>query len=207
MKGQRLVVLALATTAVLVAGGVVIGTNIRDEKFKPPRTSGSPVIFRIGEAASVDGVVSNLYTYGFIRDQSAFKYALEHGLDTTPSIGSNTLMVGRNTIEKQSDYEVSQTMSAWELAGVLLNRGRFNDCTGGCPPGLFYPELLPGGDLAPSLSEQYEWIKTFDQCKKAGGQLTSEQYFQKTGQPRKCVSPDGREFTDGVEGWNRFSGG
>ena len=34
-----------------------------------------------------------------------------------------------------------------------------------------------------------------------GGQLSSEQYSQRTGEPRKCATPDGREFVQGQEGW------
>ena len=43
-------------------------------------------------------------------------------------------------------------MDTWKLANVLLNKGKFDDCSHGCP-GMFYPELLPGGDLAPSIND------------------------------------------------------
>ena len=56
-----------------------------------------------------------------------------------------------------------------------------------------------------SRKEKYSWIKTYEECTKAighdGGQLSSEQYYQKTG-IRRCVAPDGREFTEGKEGWS-----
>jgi putative hemolysin len=71
---------------------------------------------------------------------------------------------------------------------------------------MFYPELLPGGNPAPSATEIYQWVKTYEDCVKAKGQLSSEQYAQKTG-IRKCVTPDGREFTQGKEGWTKAVGG
>ena len=64
--------------------------------------------------------------------------------------------------------------------------------------------------MAPTISQKYEWVKTYEDCVKSighdGGQLSSEQYAQKTG-IRKCVSPDGREFTQGKEGWTKAVGG
>jgi len=59
---------------------------------------------------------------------------------------------------------------------------------------MFYPELLPGGDLALSVNDRFKWVETYEDCVEARGQLSSEQYSQRTGEPRKCVTPDGREF-------------
>ena len=101
---------------------------------------------------------------------------------------------------------LTRRMDAWELVNVLLNKGKFDDCSHGCP-GMFYPELLPGGDLAPSANDRYKWVETYKDCVKARGQLSSEQYSQRTGEPRKCVTPDGREFTQGNEDWTEFRGG
>jgi len=150
------------------------------------------------------GVVSNLRYYGFIKDEDAFRYALGHAEDATPE-QEGAIRVGNNTINTQTTYEISQTMGAWELADVLLNQGRFDDCSHGCP-GMFYPELLPGGDLAPSVNDRFKWVESYEDCLKAGGQLSSEQYSQRTGEPRKCVTPDGREFTQGKEGWVEHRG-
>jgi hypothetical protein len=189
---------------VLIVGFVLVLKN-RDSKFKAPRVSASPVTFMVSKETTLTGLVNNLEYYGFIKDKSSFMYALEHTKDTTPG-RDTSIKVEANTIDVQSDYRVSQTMTAWELADVLLNMGTPNDCSGGCPPGLFYPELLPGGDPAPSAKEIYEWVKTYENCVEAKGQLSSEQYAERTG-IRKCVTPDGREFTKGKDGWVKAVGG
>ena len=72
---------------------------------------------------------------------------------------------------------------------------------------MFYPELFPGGDLAPGPKEVYQWVETYEDCVKAKGQLSSEQYTDRTGNPRKCVSLDGREFTEGQDGWTDLRSG
>ena len=196
-----LVVLAL----ILLAGIAVYFTKSRQSKFEAPRQNAQVVQFHIGKEATLMGVVSNLRYYGFIKDEDAFKYALGHAEDATPG-REGAIKVGSNTINTQYTYEISQTMDAWELADVLLNKGKFDDCSHGCP-GMFYPELLPGGDLAPSVNDRFKWVESYEDCVKAGGQLSSEQYSQRTGEPRKCVTPDGREFTQGKEGWTEFVGG
>ena len=72
---------------------------------------------------------------------------------------------------------------------------------------MFYPELLPGGNLAPSVNDRFRWVERYEDCVEARGQLSSEQYSKRTDEPRKCVTPDGREFTQGKEGWTEFVGG
>jgi hypothetical protein len=98
-------------------------------------------------------------------------------------------------------------MNAWQLASVLLNDGVHQDCDHGCPDSAFEPELVPGGDLAPTLKEKYSWVKTYDDCIKAighdGGQVTSEQAFQRTGH-RICNTADGRYFVQGKEGYTDY---
>lgn len=186
-----LIVVALA----LLAGVAVYFTKSRQDKFEAPRQEAPTIQYRIGKEATLMGVVSNLRYYGFIKDENAFKYALEHAQDSK-SGGEGAIKLGNNTIDTQTTYEISQTMDTWELADVLLNKGRFDDCSHGCP-GMFYPELLPGGDLAPSANDRFKWVETYEDCVEARGQLSSEQYSQRTGEPRKCVTPDGREFTQG----------
>jgi hypothetical protein len=155
---------------------------------------------------TLQGIINNLDDYGFIKNKEAFIYALAHTKDTTPG-KNNSIKIGVNTIDLEVNYEVSQSMTAWELADVLLNKGvPNNNCSGGCPPGMFYPELLPGGNPAPSASEIYQWVKTYEDCVKAKGQVSSDQYYQKTG-IRMCVTPDARRFIEGKEGWEVFRGG
>lgn len=203
-KKLSIIPLIIATLA-LLAGVAVYFTKSRQSKFEAPRQEAQTVQFRIGKEATLMGVVSNLRYYGFIKDENAFKYALGHVKDTTPG-QEGAIRIGNNTIDTQADYEISQTMDAWELADVLLNQGRFDDCSHGCP-GMFYPELLPGGDLAPSVNDRYNWVETYEDCVEAREQLSSERYSQRTGEPRKCVTPDGREFTQGKKGWTKAVGG
>lgn len=136
-------------------------------------------------------------------------FALKYSRDKK-SGGENSITIGKNTIDREAKYLISQNMSAWQLAEILLNQGEFSSCDHGCPESAFTPELMPGGDLAPTIEQKYEWVSSYEDCVKAigrdGGQLSSEQYAQKTG-IRKCVSPDGREFTQGKDGWTKAVGG
>lgn len=205
IKKKLSIIPLIVAVLVLLAGAAVYFSKSRQDKFAAPRQEALTIQYRIGKEATLMGVVSNLYYYGFIKDENTFKYALGHAQDATPG-QEDAIRVGNNTINTQTTYEISQTMDAWQLADVLLNKGRFDDCIHGCP-GMFYPELLPGGDLVPSVNDRFKWVETYEDCLKAGGQLSSEQYSQRTGEPRKCVTPDGREFTQGKEGWAEFRGG
>jgi hypothetical protein len=173
-------------------------------KFDAPRQNTQSIGFTIKKDTTLMAVVGDLHYYGFIKDEDAFKYALEHTQDNTPG-KENALTIGSNTIDREAIYKISQSMTAWQIADVLLNQGERSTCDHGCSDSNFDPELLPGGDLAPTLKEKYTWVKTYEDCTKAigndGGQLSSEQYAQRTG-IRRCVAPDGREFTQGKEGWS-----
>jgi len=79
------------------------------------------VDLRITPNVTLDGLIGNLYYYGFIRDEKSFRYALEHTKDTTPS--DKAIKVGNSgTIDTNAEYRISENMSAWELADVLLNK-------------------------------------------------------------------------------------
>ena len=195
MKKKLPTIPLIVVALVLLASIAVYFTKSRQSKFEAPRQEAQTVQYRIGKEATLMGVINNLHYYGFIKDENAFKYALGHAEDATPG-QEGAISISNNTINTQTTYEISQTMSAWELAEVLLNEGKFDDCSHGCP-GMFYPELLPGGDLAPSVNDRFKWVETYEDCVEARGQLSSEQYSQRTGEPRKCVTPDGREFTQG----------
>lgn len=173
-------------------------------KFESPRHNTQTIEFTISKDMTFDAVIGDLQYYDFIKDREAFRYALEHAKDTNPGKDSS-LKVGNNTIDREARYSISQSMTAWEIADILVNNGEYSPCNHGCPDSAFSPELVPGGDLAPTLKEKYSWVKTYEDCTKAighdGGQLSSEQYYQRTG-IRRCVAPDGREFTEGKEGWS-----
>ena len=79
------------------------------------------VNLRINTNVTLDGLTGNLYYYGFIRDEKTFRYTLEHTKDTTPS--EKAIKVGTNgTIDQNAEYRISENMTAWELADVLLNK-------------------------------------------------------------------------------------
>ena len=181
------------------------------ERFAAPRTDAPMVEFRVSKENTITAVTGNLNYYGFIKEEEALLEALKKTKDNTPG-KPGAITIGNNTIDTETSYKISQSMTAWEIADVLLNQGTpsQSDCDQGCPNTTpFTPELLPGGDVAPTLKERmqakYGWVKTYEDCKKAkgsdGGQLSSEQYYDRTG-IRLCVSPDGREFTQGKEGWS-----
>ncbi|KKT87041.1 MAG: hypothetical protein UW86_C0011G0013 [Microgenomates group bacterium GW2011_GWA1_Microgenomates_45_10] len=172
-------------------------------QFEAPKESAQDVQFMVGKDRTLQAIVGDLKYYDFIKNESAFKFALRFTKDNTPG-NEDSIRIGSNTLDRLAVYKIAQSMNAWQLAKALLNNGEFQDCSHGCPPGSFYPALLPGGELKPS---EYEWVESYEDCVKAKGQLSSEQYSQRTGNPRKCVTPDGREFTQGEEGWKKAVGG
>lgn len=209
-KRKRLAIILLV--AVLVVSGIAyfIFKNIQS-KFEAPRKDTPDIKFTINKNKTLDAIVGDLKYYDFIKDERAFTFALEHIQDDTKG-GENFIKVGKGgeTIERETVYTISQSMNVWELASILLKSGTRQDCDHGCPESNFIPELLPGGDLAPTIKEKYSWVKIYEDCVKAighdGGQLSSEQYYERTG-IRICVSPDGREFTQGKKGWHEAVGG
>jgi len=168
------------------------------DSFEAPKTDYLPIQFMVSKDAALMGVVNNLAYYGFVKDESALEYALIHSEDNYSGREGAITLENGNTINTQATYTLSQNMDVWQIANILLNEGKEVSCQNGCPDGLFYPELLPGGELAPTIAEKYSWVETYADCVESighdGGQLSSEQYYEKTG-IRSCISPDGREFT------------
>ena len=79
------------------------------------------VDLRINTNVTLDALVGNLYYYGFVRDDKAFRYALEHTKDVTPS--DKAIIVDANrTIDTNAEYRISENMDAWQIADILLNR-------------------------------------------------------------------------------------
>lgn len=194
-KSSKTLTFSIVVILVLLVGSLFFLQNA----FASPKTSSPTVKYRVPEAATTMAITGDLKYYGFVKHESALKVAL--------------LLEGKirgKDVQRSSVYEISQSMTAWQIADVLLNKGVSMDCSHGCPGSNFDPELLPGGDLAPTIKQKYEWVKSYEDCVKSighdGGQLSSEQYAQRTG-IRKCVSPDGREFTQGKEGWTTSVGG
>lgn len=76
---------------------------------------------RIGADMTLQALVSNLAYYGFVRNEQSFQYALEHTEDTTSS--SDYIRVGKNgSIDRNAEYRISEEMSAWQIADILLNK-------------------------------------------------------------------------------------
>lgn len=200
------IVLCLSTTMALII--LILFLQYRDylHKYSAPRQNSPSIEYTIRKDTTLQAVIGDLHYFGFIKDEAAFRYALEHTKDTTQG-KENALKIGNNTIDIETTYTISQSMTSWQIADILLNQGKYTPCNNGCPDTYFNPELLPGGNLAPTLKQKYEWVKTYEDCVKSighdGGQLSSEQYAQKTG-IRRCVAPDGREFTQGKEGWSNI---
>jgi hypothetical protein len=208
MKKRKRLALMLLVFVLAVSGIAYSLFKNLQSKFEAPRKDTPDIQFTISKNKTLDAIVGDLKYYDFIKDEGAFTFALGHTQDNTKG-GENFIKVGKGskTIEREAVYTISQSMTAWELASVLLNGGTHQDCDHGCPESNFIPELLPGGDLAPGVDEIYKWVETYEDCVKAKGQLSSEQHHVETGEPRKCVSPDQREFTEGEEGWREFVGG
>ena len=206
MKKRKRLVLLFLIVVLAVSGIAYFLFKGLQSKFEAPRENTPDIQFTISKNKTLDAIVGDLKYYDFIKDERAFTFALEHTQDNTKG-GENFIKVGKGskTIEREAVYTISQSMTAWKLASILLNEGTHQDCDHGCPESNFTPELLPGGDLAPTMKEKYSWVKTYDDCVKVighdGGQLSSEQYYERTG-IRRCISPDGREFTEGKEGWS-----
>ncbi len=203
LKQNKTIGILLVCTLLIILITTLLYKNWQS-KFEAPRQNTKPIEFTIKKETTLEAIIGNLSYYGFIKDKDAFTYAIKSTMDST-SGRQNSIKIGNNTIDRESRFIISQSMNAWQIADTLLNKGEYSPCNNGCSESIFNPELLPGGDLAPTLKEKYSWVKTYEDCTKSighdGGQLSSEQYAQRTG-IRKCVSPDGREFTKGKEGWS-----
>ncbi len=78
------------------------------------------VMLRLREHSTLEGLLSNLEYYGFVKNKEALQYALEHSTDTVPG-HANPLTVGENTVDIYAYYRISENMTAWEIADQLLN--------------------------------------------------------------------------------------
>ena len=214
MKNKiRITIPFLLVVLLFVVGGFYWYQSSQN-KFAAPRKVAPVVKFRVDKQNTLIAVTGNLAYYGFVKDEEALKYALEHTKDNTPGkVGA--IKVGNNTIDTETAYDISQSMSAWEIARILLNEGipSVRDCDHGCEEyNPFTPALLPGRDVAPTWKEQmqakYSWVNNYDDCLKAighdGGQVTSEEASRRTGHPRVCNTTDSRYFIQGEEGWTDY---
>lgn len=213
MKYKNKVFVPLLLVILLFVAGSLYWSKSSQDKFTASRKDAPMVKFRVDKQNTLMAVTGNLHYYGFVKDEDALEYALEHTKDNTPG-KPEAIKIGNNTIDTETAYNISQSMNTWEIARILLNEGTpsVSDCDHGCPSNNpFTPEILPGGDIAPTWEEQmkakYAWVKTFDDCVKAissdGGQITSEEASKRTGFPRVCNTADSRFFVQGKDGWTK----
>jgi len=105
------------------------GKNIEDyfveklgmtyEEAKPLADLG--VSFYITENTTLDGIVGNLHYYGLVKDEKAFREALEKTKDTTPG-KEGAIKVGNNTIDINAYYGLKKGLTAWEVADIMVNQ-------------------------------------------------------------------------------------
>ncbi|KKQ91945.1 MAG: hypothetical protein UU16_C0013G0005 [Candidatus Woesebacteria bacterium GW2011_GWA2_40_7] len=95
-------------------------TKEASEIRSKPGTDGT-VDLRINTNVTLEALIGNLAYYGFVKDEKSFLYALEHTKDTTPN--DKAIKVGKEgTIDTNAEYRISENMSAWEIADILLNK-------------------------------------------------------------------------------------
>lgn len=138
IKSARIILLILLTALFLSIVFVV------HSKFTAPRKTGPNILYRVPESAKMQVITGDLRYYGFVKSESALKFALWIEDD----------ILGKD-VKRGATYELSQTKNTWEIANTLLNKvytGETYNCDHGCPEGNFNPGLLPGGDLAPTIS-------------------------------------------------------
>ena len=87
------------------------------------------VDLRVSKDTTLQGIVGNLYYYGFIDSEAKLNKLLETTKDTTPG-QEDSIKVGNNTIDVNSHYYLNYQMSDEEIADTLLNKAKFaNDFT------------------------------------------------------------------------------
>ena len=82
------------------------------------------VMLRLSPNSTLQGVVGNLYYYGFIDDEATFGKLLETATDSTPGV-EESIKAGKNTIDINSNYYLNYSMSNEEIANTLLNKAKF----------------------------------------------------------------------------------
>jgi len=95
--------------------------HVSAEEAKTMASDG--VMLRLSPTSTFQGVIGNLYYYGFIDDQVAFEKLLTETADNTPG-DENSIKVGENTIDVNSSYSLNYSMSNEEIAGTLLNKAQ-----------------------------------------------------------------------------------
>ena len=82
------------------------------------------VMLRLSPSSTLQGVVGNLYYYGFIDDEVKFEKLLQTSKDLTPG-KENSIKAKENTIDVNSNYYLNYSMNDEEIADTLLNKAKF----------------------------------------------------------------------------------
>lgn len=98
--------------------------NVGAEEAKTMAADG--VMLRLSPNSTLQGVVGNLYYYGFIDDQTTFEKLLTETTDNT-SGNESSIKIGENTIDVNSSYFLNYSMSDEEIADTLLNKAKFEE--------------------------------------------------------------------------------
>ena len=81
-------------------------------------------MLRLSPSSTLQGVVGNLYYYGFIDDEAKFRKLLETVTDSTPG-KEESIKADKNTIDVNSNYYLNYSMNDEEIADTLLNKAKF----------------------------------------------------------------------------------
>ncbi|MFH1971222.1 MAG: hypothetical protein ABIJ05_02460 [Patescibacteria group bacterium] len=96
--------------------------NVSPEEAKLMASDG--VMLRLSPNSTLQGVIGNLYHYGFIDDEAKFEKLLETSVDSTPG-KEGSIKSGSNTIDVNSNYYLNYSMTDEEIADTLLNKAKF----------------------------------------------------------------------------------
>jgi len=94
--------------------------RLRMTQEEAEKAASKGVSFYVTDNMTLDALVSNLHYYGLVKDEEAFRYALEHSDDTHPATSPKALKIGKNDIDR-GFYGFGITMNAWEIAQILVN--------------------------------------------------------------------------------------
>jgi len=82
------------------------------------------VMLRLSPNSTLQGVVGNLYFYGFVDDEAKFEKLLETTTDSTDG-KEDSIKADKNTIDVNSNYYLNYSMNDEEIADTLLNKAKF----------------------------------------------------------------------------------
>ena len=96
--------------------------RVSSEEAKTMTSDG--VMLRLSPSSTLQGIVGNLYYYGFVDDEAKFEKLLKTSTDSTPG-KEDSIKGGNNTIDEICNYYLNYSMSEEEIADTLLNKAKF----------------------------------------------------------------------------------